>query len=292
MALQVRRLADTHILVEGAGVTDHGDAAESGSIAWADAELGGADGVIELLPGTYNFVTSIATAATTEVIARRGVDIHDGAGNPNFTVGGTIRGGDFTIFTWTGAGTVTISGSALANPSTWIVTPSRIEEGTKIWFYQNVAPAGWTLDATPSDELLAVKGGTQAYNAAGGTVAGTWTVAGLTKDAHTHAFTQPTAHGITQPTFVANIFINGVKTQIEYKQIAATLWTATNEADVPSTDVSTETSSYGADTERIIDVALSNNHSGGSVNAQSDAGISSTGNWRAKARLGIICTKD
>ncbi len=74
--------------------------------------------------------------------------------------------------------------------------------GTKMWFYQNVALAGWTLDAVPGDELLAVKGGAQAYNAAGGTVAGTWTVAGLTKDAHTHAFTQPgghDAHAFTQP---------------------------------------------------------------------------------------------
>lgn len=131
MALQVRRLANEHILVEGAGVADHGDAAEVGSIAWADAELGGSDGVIELLPGTYDFDTSITIAATTELIVRRGVDIVDGAGNPNFTVNGTIRGGAFTMFTWTGAGTVTISGIVIAAPTNWIVDSVLLNDVTQ-----------------------------------------------------------------------------------------------------------------------------------------------------------------
>jgi len=47
--------------------------------------------------------------------------------------------------------------------------------GTKAWFYQNTAPSGWTLDSTPADALLAVKGGSQAYNVSGGNQAGTWT---------------------------------------------------------------------------------------------------------------------
>jgi len=68
---------------------------------------------------------------------------------------------------------------------TW-VSVSGLPSGTKMWFYQNTAPAGWTLDGTPSDDLLAVKGGSAAFDANGGTGAGTWTVAGLTKDAHTH----------------------------------------------------------------------------------------------------------
>lgn len=47
--------------------------------------------------------------------------------------------------------------------------------GTKMYFYQNVAPSGWTIDATCADALLAVKGGSQAYNVDGGNQAGTWT---------------------------------------------------------------------------------------------------------------------
>jgi hypothetical protein len=47
--------------------------------------------------------------------------------------------------------------------------------GTKMYFYQNTAPAGWTYDAAVVDRCLAVKGGTQAYNVNGGNQAGTWT---------------------------------------------------------------------------------------------------------------------
>jgi hypothetical protein len=62
------------------------------------------------------------------------------------------------------------------------VIPGTLPSGTKMWFYQNTAPTGWTVDSTPADALLAVKGGTAAYNANGGTQAGTWTQTG-----HTHA---------------------------------------------------------------------------------------------------------
>jgi len=53
--------------------------------------------------------------------------------------------------------------------------------GRKLWLYENSAPTGWTILTACSDGLLAVKGGTQAYNVAGGTSAGTWTITG-----HTH----------------------------------------------------------------------------------------------------------
>lgn len=45
----------------------------------------------------------------------------------------------------------------------------------KIWTYQDTAPTGWSIVAGTEDGLLAVKGGTNAYNANGGTRAGTWT---------------------------------------------------------------------------------------------------------------------
>lgn len=70
--------------------------------------------------------------------------------------------------------------------------PDPIPAGTKMWFYADTAPTGWTLDATPSDELLAIKGGTT-YTT-GGATAGTWTqpTHALTvaeTPAHTHAST-------------------------------------------------------------------------------------------------------
>jgi hypothetical protein len=51
-----------------------------------------------------------------------------------------------------------------------------IPAGARIWFYENVAPSGYTIVAGPSDELLAVKGGST-YTT-GGAAAGTWTQPG------------------------------------------------------------------------------------------------------------------
>lgn len=45
-------------------------------------------------------------------------------------------------------------------------------KGTRAWFYQDVAPSGWTIFPGVSDCLLAVKGGSTYTN--GGTVQGTW----------------------------------------------------------------------------------------------------------------------
>ena len=47
--------------------------------------------------------------------------------------------------------------------------------GTKMYFYQNAAPAGWTYDNGVTDRILSVKGGAQAYNVNGGNQAGSWT---------------------------------------------------------------------------------------------------------------------
>jgi hypothetical protein len=59
----------------------------------------------------------------------------------------------------------------------------------KVWLYRNDAAPGMQIDTTVSDRVLAIKGGTQAYNVAGGTGAGSWTITGLsnsTAGAHAH----------------------------------------------------------------------------------------------------------
>ena len=60
--------------------------------------------------------------------------------------------------------------------------------GNKIWIYQNVAWTGWTIVAV-TDAVLAVKGGSQAYNVTGGQVVGTWT-----QPDHTLATSEIPAH--------------------------------------------------------------------------------------------------
>jgi len=53
----------------------------------------------------------------------------------------------------------------------------------KIWVYRNDTCDGWTIDATVTDRVLALKGAGGLYNANGGTVAGeTW----ANLKAHTH----------------------------------------------------------------------------------------------------------
>lgn len=71
--------------------------------------------------------------------------------------------------------------------------------GTKMYFYQNLAPTGWTIDSGPADSLLAVKGGAQAYNSTGGQVLGTWTPTGHTHTGPSHTHTMNT-HTHTGPS--------------------------------------------------------------------------------------------
>jgi len=63
-----------------------------------------------------------------------------------------------------------------------------IPSGTKMVFYQDTAPSGWTIDATVDDKLLFVSKGSVAGGETGGGAhsTGTWTIAGVTVDAHTH----------------------------------------------------------------------------------------------------------
>ena len=43
-----------------------------------------------------------------------------------------------------------------------------------VFFYANTPPTGWTLVGSTTDCLLALKGGSSAYNVTGGQVVGTW----------------------------------------------------------------------------------------------------------------------
>ncbi len=48
------------------------------------------------------------------------------------------------------------------------------DSNNKIWMYSNTASDGWAIDAGVTDVVLALKGGSDAYNANGGTEGGTW----------------------------------------------------------------------------------------------------------------------
>ena len=67
--------------------------------------------------------------------------------------------------------------------------------GTKLWFYQDTAPTGWTIVSGVSDCLIGIKGTSGATYATGGTVAGTWQTPDHTLTlneipSHTHGYNE------------------------------------------------------------------------------------------------------
>ncbi len=66
----------------------------------------------------------------------------------------------------------------------------------KLWLYLNAAQEGWALDAsTGADDVLAIKGGSAAYNVNGGTHnVGSWTISGVSVNSHTLITSEMPAH--------------------------------------------------------------------------------------------------
>jgi len=126
------------------------------------------------------------------------------------------------------------------------------ETNIKMWFYQNTAPTGWTIDATPEDALLAVKGGSDAYNVDGGNQAGTWT-----QPNHTHTYNTVIAH--THP-YLSKPFTGG--------------YGAGTGSGVTST---------GSDSKTTTSTGSASGTTAGGATAAT---------YRPLAQVGIICTKD
>jgi hypothetical protein len=112
--------------------------------------------------------------------------------------------------TWTAADTgrvLYVTGTDafyFGSASAWELWGSDIiPAGTKMIFYQNTAPDGWTIDGTVADALIGVKGGTQSYNVNAGQLAGTWT-----QTNHTHTFSDSFSashqHGMDHNHYVAD----------------------------------------------------------------------------------------
>jgi len=136
-----------------------------------------------------------------------------------------------------------------------------IPVGTSMWFNQDTAPIGWSLDETITDELLAVKGGSQAYNVDGGNSAGTWT--------------QPNhIHSTSDHTLTINEMPSHHHTYSRYANMY--------QGPTP-----------GGSTWVFTTVANTGNTGGGAAHNHGSTNPSATVNtYRPKARVGIICTKD
>lgn len=87
----------------------------------------------------------------------------------------------------------------------------------KIWVYRNAAPEGWAIDSAVTDCVIALKGGSNAYNVNGGTLAGTWTQPGYTLTtadipAHTHGSSGAHTHDVTIMSGISGGVINTIST--------------------------------------------------------------------------------
>ena len=68
----------------------------------------------------------------------------------------------------------------------WGIGP--FPSGTKMLFYQNTAPVGWTIQNTLDDKVVYITKGSVAGGQTGGGIhsTGSWTISGITQVAHVH----------------------------------------------------------------------------------------------------------
>lgn len=165
-----------------------------------------------------------------------------------------------------------------------------IPTGTKMWFYQDAAPTGWTIDATPADAMLAVKGGSNAFNANGGTQAGTWTQPNHTHTGPSHDHTSA-SHVHTLP--MGNRSDGAAAVYIDKARPAPSVAVTGSHVTVTANGVHLSGAAVGATDwyyEMQTGPVAPGNVGAGGTGATGDGATAAT--WRPLAQLGIICTKD
>jgi len=182
-----------------------------------------------------------------------------------------------------------------------------IPAGTKMWFYQNTAPTGWVIDSTPADAILAVKGGSAAYNVNGGMAAGTWTQPNHTHTGPSHTHTVPShTHTVPSHTHTTGDCTLAL-TQIpphdhtygrKMYGVAAEMYGSGGAGHNDGPIRTTSQSGGGQPHNHGATGASGTNNTGASGTGDTGAAgtgatsASSTANtWRPLAQVGIICTK-
>lgn len=177
-------------------------------------------------------------------------------------------GGNFEILenegteaspTWTARATI----SSGTTPTALTVNMRGDRNVTKCWFYLDAAPTGWTIDETPADALLCVKGGSNAYNTAGGAQAGTWTQNHI----HTTGDVTLTTSQIPDHTHGVNGNPGGGGAPGEWRALSG------------NSNTVTEGSTLGMQES-----------AGGSAHNHGNTSTPTTATWRPLAQVGIIAT--
>ncbi len=162
----------------------------------------------------------------------------------------------------------------------------RADRAFKIWLYRNDAAPGFVVDGSLTDRCLAIKGGTDSYNVSGGNTDSdnTWTISGLTKDQHAHAVG-------------SRVVTMDVHTHRWYNfnsSSADTSWQSngSSEVSVQGSDAGQQGIATNAATNLDEDFFTENVTSTGTISGnsgnQTDAGITSSANWRPAAVVGTL----
>jgi hypothetical protein len=206
-----------------------------------------------------------------------------------------------TVTTVGGSGTKTAWTVSLSAPILEVSIPA----ATKMLFYADTAPAGWTIDNTLDDKLVYVTKGSAAGGQTGGAAhsAGTWTQPNHTHTGPSHTHTGP-SHTHTTPAVALSI------AEMPAHDHSGSTATGTGHADGPGGNAygHTNTATYWGFGTLSSTVTVASQGSG-STHAHGDTGAGGTGatgadgtgatgngatanTWRPAAYSMIICTKN
>jgi hypothetical protein len=164
--------------------------------------------------------------------------------------------------------------------------------GRSMWFWLSSAPSGWTIDSPPSDCLVAVKGGSDGYNAAGGTVSGT---AWSSLKNHTH-LQNSHDHTVAQHLHQwYNSTTNSVDDQVANSAgsfVDIYRGAAKNSPWMGFQTAWGDSPGKGADDIYGIPDAYTEYKTENADTYNGATGGSNRSDWRYKAAVGIIATKD
>lgn len=167
---------------------------------------------------------------------------------------------------------------------------------TKCYFLQDTAPIGWTIETGCDDALLAVKGGSDAYNVAGGSkLKGTWTQDNHVHTGPSHTHTGP-SHTHTTGDVTLTAAQSGLPDHYHNTTIGGNRTAEGNGQYFPYNNVSTTTGGvYGG----AQNASQPHNHGATGSSGTDETGASGTGNtggaataatYRPLANVGIIAS--
>ena len=159
---------------------------------------------------------------------------------------------------------------------------SGFPSGTKMIFYQDTAPANWTIDATVDDKLLFITKGSAASGETGGGAhsTGTWTQPN-------HVHTGP-SHTHTTGDVTLTAAQSGVPA---HTHTVPRYDSGSSAYAVQSAPCGTTTSNTGANV--AANAAEAHNHGATGAGGTANTGNGATANtWRPAAYCAIVATKD